>query len=306
MAGTILLYEIFEFERLLTIYPGKRIKLRFNTSWSVEIEPGKIVRCEHKEMYASNTPGYEHEILSIGSDSKKRLQDTDIVFQFIKIAEPDKWLFIGASNIIDSNNCHDGFNTLTGRTFKYAQAEKLVQYNKYAGRVIVNWKNKPQQFFYTSPDIVNSIAVREILPEHYLTVSDEFPGYENVCKSYAELKRCLKKSEWKTALSSVYGVYVITDTNNGEQYIGSAYGENGILGRWLVYLKDGYDKDSEYPNKKLKELVKKNGIEYIAANFQYTLIETFPRSESGKDKALMRESYWKQVLHTREFGYNDN
>ncbi|MDR0967738.1 MAG: GIY-YIG nuclease family protein [Rickettsiales bacterium] len=302
----ILLADIFNFDKLLQTHPGKRIKLRFNTSWNDEIEPGNVVHCSYKEMYINQTPGWNQEILSMGSESKKRLQNNDIVFQFIKIAEPDKWLFVGASDIIDTDNCMDGFNKLTGRSFKYARVKNLPEYDKFAGRVIVDWKNKPQQFFYTSTEIVNSVQVREILSEHYLTTGDEFPGYENVCKSYLELKHSIKNNEWKTALSSVYGVYVITDTKNGKQYVGSAYGEDGIFGRWSVYLKNGYETSSDYPNKRLKELVKTKGIDYVKDNFQYAIIETFPKTENGKEKALQRESYWKEVLHTREFGYNDN
>ena len=36
------------------------------------------------------------------------------------------------------------------------------------------------------------------------------------------------------------GVYLITDTSNGKMYVGSAYGENMILGRWKSYVKTGH------------------------------------------------------------------
>ncbi|MBF1034889.1 MAG: GIY-YIG nuclease family protein [Candidatus Nanosynbacter sp.] len=72
--------------------------------------------------------------------------------------------------------------------------------------------------------------------------------------------------DWCRALRSRKGVYLITDKNTGKQYVGSAYGEDGILGRWSVYLKSGYAKNekenNKYPNKKLKELVKEKGLKY--------------------------------------------
>ena len=93
-------------------------------------------------------------------------------------------------------------------------------------------------------------------------------------------------------------------------YVGSAYGEQGIYGRWSVYLSDGYDKNeleaSKYPNVKLKKLVNKHGMEYIQKHFQYTLLEIFPKTEIGKQKAIEREQYWKHVMKSREFGYNKN
>ena len=85
---------------------------------------------------------------------------------------------------------------------------------------------------------------------------------------------------------------------------------NHIYGRWQVYLTSGYDKDEresdEYPDKQLKELVKRESISYIQNYFKYTLLEVYPKNEMGKEKALLRESYWKEVLETRTYGYNTN
>ena len=50
----------------------------------------------------------------------------------------------------------------------------------------------------------------------------------------------------------------------------------------------------------------KKGIDYIKKHFQYSILEIFPKSELGKQKALNREKYWKKVLQSREFGYNAN
>jgi hypothetical protein len=38
-------------------------------------------------------------------------------------------------------------------------------------------------------------------------------------------------------LQNQKGVYLITDISNGKMYVGSAYGENMILGRWESYVK---------------------------------------------------------------------
>ena len=47
----------------------------------------------------------------------------------------------------------------------------------------------------------------------------EFKGYENVCINYEELKSIVEDNityeDWHTALSSVYGVYLITDLTDG-------------------------------------------------------------------------------------------
>jgi hypothetical protein len=52
-----------------------------------------------------------------------------------------------------------------------------------------------------------------------------------------------------TALASVAGVYLISDTLTGKLYVGSATGEGGIWGRWCQYV------DGHGHNIQLKRLV---------------------------------------------------
>ena len=169
---------------------------------------------------------------------------------------------------------------------------------------------KPKELMRQLKEIIDSIEINEILPNEYLSMESDFIGYENVSKSYAELSNLMVKSSWTNALSDVFGVYVLTDSNTGKLYIGSATGENGLYGRWKTYLEKGYDKseeqDSKYPNKQLRELVEKKGVEYIKNYFTYTILEIFPKNEIGKNKALQREGYWKEALKTRTHGYNCN
>lgn len=281
--------------------PERRRKLRFNTSW---VDPDTRIFRDFRTMYMDNDECFAPWILSVGSDKKKRLSEIDTVFQFIEI-EPHKWLFVGAYEIIDLNL--SAFDKVIGKRFYYANAKRLTEFDNLADRLVVEHTNKPQQFFYTSPDIIDNVPVHTILPRPYRGSAEEFPGYENVCKDYKSLSHCIKDSAWQDALSNVYGVYVLTDTKTGKLYIGSATGVDGIYGRWKTYLKKGYDdSDKEYPNKKLKELVKEKGIKYIQDNFQYSILEIFPKTDIGCDKALERESYWKNVFKTRMFGYNDN
>ncbi len=40
-------------------------------------------------------------------------------------------------------------------------------------------------------------------------------------------------SLWK--FCAVAGIHLITDTLTGKQYVGSAYGKDGVVGRWCEY-----------------------------------------------------------------------
>ena len=93
----------------------------------------------------------------------------------------------------------------------------------------------------------------------------------------------------------------VTDvcTLTGKQYVGSAYGDECIWQRWTEYVKDGHG-----GNKKLKEVLKLKGDEYCY-NFKYSILEVC-NMNLGNEYIIDRETYWKEVLLTREFGMNQN
>lgn len=47
------------------------------------------------------------------------------------------------------------------------------------------------------------------------------------------------------------------------------------------------------------------GIEYVQSYFRYTILENY-NSKVDDAVVLERESWWKNILLTRTFGYNDN
>ena len=55
----------------------------------------------------------------------------------------------------------------------------------------------------------------------------------------------------------------------------------------------------------LEELVKDEGIGYVENNFQYSILENYNGRIDDKI-VLRRESWWKEVLQSRQYGYNAN
>jgi excinuclease UvrABC nuclease subunit len=55
-------------------------------------------------------------------------------------------------------------------------------------------------------------------------------------------------TSWRTALSSVLGIYLITDTLDGRQYVGKADGAESIRQRWSVYAANGHGNNVELKN----------------------------------------------------------
>lgn len=108
---------------------------------------------------------------------------------------------------------------------------------------------------------------------------------------------------WKDALSNVKGIYVITDTNNGNLYIGSASGNtDGIWQRWSGYA----DRNNlTNGNAELIRVLELKGKDYIMNYFTYSIIEIFD-TKTKVETILERESYWKKVFDTRKNGMNQN
>lgn len=131
-----------------------------------------------------------------------------------------------------------------------------------------------------------------------------FVGYNNVCLTHRELQQIYRNeaAEWKKALSSVKGVYCITDTSSGELYIGSASGDGeGIWQRWQSYA----DIDNLTGGNKTFEDLKKAGANRIIDNFTYSILEIFDM-RTKRDDIIHRESYWKKVFQTIQHGMNNN
>ena len=139
--------------------------------------------------------------------------------------------------------------------------------------------------------------------------SSAFEGYENIIWSFSDLEKYIGHEERYTdlyqALSTVNGVYMIIDTVDYSQYIGSACGEEGIWGRWRDYLKS----NGTGGNKKMIEHLK--NTKYGYKNLQFTILEVFPKTGNetiDKDKAIKRETFYKHKFSSRNFenGLNGN
>lgn len=175
----------------------------------------------------------------------------------------------------------------------------LPEFKEYRKRLIIKLDKKLGRIFELTYEKVKekNIEIFELFPD---VASEKFNGYQNVSLMYKDLKIALKNPTWIKALKKVNAVYVITDISNGQLYIGSAYGEDGLFGRWCKYIDNLTGKNEEFVN-----LVEKFGKEYIKENFKYSILEIFD-TKTKQEYILERENYWKNVFETRRFGMNWN
>lgn len=174
--------------------------------------------------------------------------------------------------------------------------EHQPQYADLEGRVVIEWgagtlawhqrmRNKP---------------LIEIFPTG--RILEPFTDYLDFSLSYSQLKDLVANPaahrDWHSSLSAVAGVYLILAETNGNQYVGSAYGLDGIWGRWQQYAANGHGN-----NKLLKKLIQ--DCDAYPAAFRYSLLQVLPKTT--KDSEVVRwETQYKHKLGTRATGLNAN
>lgn len=204
----------------------------------------------------------------------------------------DRWLLTTIKEVEKELNVFNGINY---------EGKELIQYRPYFGRIILHYhKTHTSQGVYYK-NILNQLEVLEITP----TVWDgfHFPGYDKIRLTYAQLNGIIHRqtSDWIAALENQKAIYLLVDTSNGKQYVGSATGDNGmLLQRWSSYVVNGHGDNAE-----LKKIVETLGFQHIKDHFQYVLLENY-NARVDKEFILRRELWWKSALCSREFGYNSN
>lgn len=217
----------------------------------------------------------------------------------------DKWLFAGVYvvegvKLLKKGEPDPYFSPggVQKDCFKYSTRE-LNGLEHLTGRAIVRFEKKFRASYLVGKKYYDHLVVCEIRDQK-MSVGD-FPGYNSILLPFRLLCTIVRENlpSWKSALCNVSGVYVITDNKTGKHYIGSAYGGEGIWQRWCAYARDGHGS-----NRDLRQLIKINGSDY-AQNFQLSVLEVCDLN-ANKEYVIDRESHWKDVLRSREFGYNTN
>ena len=214
------------------------------------------------------------------------------IISLLQLPGVNKWLFAGGF-------VSDGSVYIEKEKYYQYKTSELNEFQEFAGRLVVEFFRSGRQSYLNAENWSDGMSISEIKPEKLII--EEFTGYNKVKLSKRRLEIVVSQciSSWKGALSNVSGVYLITDTKTGKLYVGSATGEGGIWQRWSEYADNGHG-----GNRELVALLSEKGKEY-SDNFQYSVLEIADTHASLND-VLTRESYWKDILCSREHGLNKN
>ncbi|WP_119697585.1 GIY-YIG nuclease family protein [Microbacterium halotolerans] len=122
-----------------------------------------------------------------------------------------------------------------------------------------------------------------------------FPGFDRIVLDHERLQAVMREHRyagWRTALSSVAGIYLITDTSDGRQYVGKADGAESLRQRWSAYAANGHGGSVEL-----------RGLD--PSSFRFSILRVFdPVTPTWEvDEA---ESHFKHILDTWKHGLNRN
>jgi hypothetical protein len=173
--------------------------------------------------------------------------------------------------------------------------ERLPGFEDLERRVVISWGESTRAWHqWLKPK-----EIVEVLPHGYVA---EFPGYDDVLVTYGQLREIVANPsanrEWHRMLGAVAGIYLITDGVTGKQYVGSAYGADGVLGRWSNYANTGHG-----GNQLLRELVGNDAGR--AKHFTFTLLRTLSTALT-REEVFKVESLYKRKLGSRAYGLNAN
>lgn len=222
--------------------------------------------------------------------SKRNFQRKYIV-SLIKLSHDSLWLFAGIYL------SHGIYKSEEKRHFYHTEITDIS--SELNGRLVVRYKRKGRNSYPNGESLLGCAFVHEIRAEA-LAFAD-FSNFKEVQLSRQQieflfLNQC---SSWKAALSSVSGVYLLSDQSTGRLYVGSAYSVGGFWSRWSDYYSNYHG-----GNKRLRELYQTGGSDAFK-NFSYSILETCDL-DLPKEQVISIENRWKEKLLTRRFGYNEN
>lgn len=160
-------------------------------------------------------------------------------------------------------------------------------YANWKGKLIVGWPPPERAWWRRAHS--NEIPVVAILEDSALDAA--MPDWDEIELTWEEI--AVLPARWRAALSQWRGIYYIFDTSDGKGYVGSAYGESNLLGRWLNYAARGHGGNSLLRQRDPRK-------------FRFTILQRVSPDWVPED-VIRLEGSWKKRLHTRApYGLNDN
>ncbi len=161
-------------------------------------------------------------------------------------------------------------------------------YEEWSGRLVINWPGGERSWARWCDKNELKFTVDHI--RETSNFDRDMPDWDELVFGWDELKVLPEK--WRITLSQWRGVYFIFDPSDGQGYVGSAYGDENIMGRWLNYAASGHGGNRELRQRD-------------PSSFEFSILQRVSPDMEPSD-VIRIETKWKDRLHTRDFGMNRN
>jgi hypothetical protein len=157
----------------------------------------------------------------------------------------------------------------------------------WKGKLVVDWP-PPERSWWRWADR-NEFPIRAIFEDSALEAA--MPDWYQLSLAWEDLG--LLPTRWRSALSHWRGIYYVFDASIAKGYVGAAYGNDNLFGRWLNYAATGHGGNRLRRQRDPK-------------TFRFSILQRgSPDMEA--EEVVRLEASWKDRLHTRSpFSLNDN
>jgi hypothetical protein len=171
---------------------------------------------------------------------------------------------------------------------KWFDLRLMPQMAELKGRLVLTWAEKSAARSWSRWAAPNKFPVKTIHEESVL-VPPPPTSPRGLVFTWDDLQTLSER--WKTTLRAWRGIYLIHDMNGGKNYVGAAYGEDNIYGRWMNYAATG-----DGGNVKLRYRDPKT--------FRFSILRLIGQ-DAPIEEVTEIERDWMMRLHTREDGLNN-
>lgn len=280
--------KIFSFNKALT---------------AVGIEPTRVRLVRHQEHGVSGLTPYDlwvqDRALFDNYQSKQASKDRTafggrlpgVVWATFVVPARDSTLFAGLYDSVYAGSLErDETHEITRHPeiagskdrYKLSRREEL---SHFAGCLFVDW-GKGHRAWIQRADRQDKPVI-ELRRSAY---EPAFPGLLAFRETVSKIPAL--PVSWSVPLASTKGIYLLACPETGRQYVGSATGEDGFLGRWMAYATTG-----DGGNVDLR------GVD--TAGYSCSILEVAGSGQTTDDISR-REGIWKEKLHSRSLGHNRN
>ncbi len=160
-------------------------------------------------------------------------------------------------------------------------------YPEWQGKLVIGWPGPEINIMRRAHK--NDIPIISIHEESILEPT--MPAWDQIALTCNEFRTIT--ASWRQVLSQWPGIYYISDISDSKGYVGSAYGEENLYGRWMVHAA-GEHGDAQY----LRQRETKN--------FRFSILQRVS-PDMGVEDIVAIENSWKIRLNTRHpYGLNGN